>query len=91
MPPKKKTPYEQEVDHIYDHLKDTIPGTSEYGNAIADLERLVNAQNNKSMPISKDTILTVAAYIGMSLFVVCFEQINVIRSNAWGGIQKLRF
>lgn len=91
MAPKKKTRYEEEVDHIYDYLRYGDPMSEGYTTAVANLEKLVDSQNKKNPRVSKETMWQIAAYVGMSLFVVCFEQINVIRSNAWGGIQKLRF
>lgn len=86
----KPTMLEMEIKKVYMELSEYAPGTEEYSEVLANLERLYKVSENQTKSISPDTIAMIAGnLLGLGL-ILGYEKTNIITSKALGFVLKGR-
>lgn len=88
---KKPTHIEAEIDRLMFTLGEIDMDSEEYGTILDRLSRLHKMKiEDKSSPVSKDTLVLAATNILGILLIIRHEHVNVISSKAMSMAQRLR-
>ena len=86
---KKPTRLDHEVERALKELNGQKPGTDEYSNILAHLEKLHKMQETPDR-VSYDTMVATAANLVGIALIIRHEHVNVITSKAMSFVPKLK-
>lgn len=91
-PPYYRRLLEEELERAIACLKTALTDSEEYVKMLATVERLHTMldQENRSNPVSKDTLAVVGANLLGILMIIKHEHINVITSRAMNMVLRPR-
>ena len=92
-PPKfYKRLLESELERAIGSLKGVLTDSDEYSKMLTSVERLHGMldEEQKSRPVSKDTLATIGGNLLGILMIIKHERVNVITSKALGFVIRSR-
>lgn len=91
FPKRKKSSFDEPIDRVLAHMKDTDLDTEEYNTLLAHLDKLNRLRvNEKPNKVNADTMAVVVGNLLGILIIVGFERNNIITSKGLGFILRTK-